>query len=469
MKKNSLKYFLLMGTILSLMSCQKNEIEITLTKLASVSNLQYVLAGDTVLLTWNLPTGYDTLNVTVNDGLVTKQLIMNTTSYKFGVVETNHPYRLTVKISDTKGNTSLGETVGFTRDGAAPIKDPIAEQNDEGVLVSWTLPDKPVTNIHVVFGNYSLDLGPTITSHQFPDMAAGSYLISFITTNSEGQESNTVFFPFRVGPTMVAYLGVYSDSTTMLTTADDDEIAGAEWLFQNYTRSRYISFAQIQNGSVDLSQYRVIWWNYDVETGHDLPAIATEASVVSKISKYYKDGGNLLLSIYAIQYFWTLERMTEPYFMGFDDGTGGENPDIWGIGVNIHQKHDQSGHPLFKGIDMTTQGDGRITFPIIGAGWKENHNAVVLRIPEYYGMANDDEEAYNRFVNDNNLEWLGMWDGIGDYFMSGVMEMKPKDDFQGTGLYIGIGGIEFHQNTGNPYQTTIDKLYKNAIDYLKTK
>lgn len=469
MKKNNLKYFILLGTILSLMSCQKNEIDVTPTKLASVSNLQYVITGDTVVLTWNLPAGYDTLNVTVNDGSATNQLKMNATSYKFGVVETNIPYGLTVKISDTKGNISLGETVRFTRDGAAPVKDPTAVQNDDGVLLSWTLPDKPVTKIHVVFGSYSLDLGPAVTSHQFPIMAAGSYLISIVTTNSEGKQSNSVFLPFKVGATAVAYLGVYSDSTTMLSVADDDEIAGAKWLFQNYAKSRYISFDQVKNGSVDLSQYRVIWWNYDVETGHTLPAIATDASVVSKMTKFYKDGGNLLLSVYAIQYFWTLGRMTDPYFMAFDDGIGGNNPDIWGIGVNIHQKHDQSGHPLYKGITMTTQGDGRITFPVIGAGWKENHNAVVVRIPEFYGMANDDENAYNRFVNDNNIAWLGMWDGIGDYWMCGVMEMKPKADFHGSGLFIGIGGIEFHQNTGNPYQATIEKLYKNAIDYLKTK
>ena len=107
---------------------------------------------------------------------------------------------------------------------------------------------------------------------------------------------------------------------------------------------------------------------------------------------------------------------------------------------------------------------------VVGSGWKENHNAVIIRIPEFEGgLPNDSETAYTKFVNDNNAVWLGMWDGIGDYWMAGVLEFKPKDDFQGSGIFIGIGGIEWHQNTGNAYQANIELMYKNAIDYLKTK
>jgi hypothetical protein len=94
-----------------------------------------------------------------------------------------------------------------------------------------------------------------------------------------------------------------------------------------------------------------------------------------------------------------------------------------------------------------------------------------MNIPDFLKLGpNDNEAAYNKFVSDNNLEWLGQWDGIGDYWMAGIMEMKPKGDFQGSAVYIGIGGIEWRQNSGtNLYQSTIEKLYKNAIDYLKTK
>jgi len=468
--KNRYNYIILLGFFISIISCQKRDIVSIPTKLAAISNLQYSLAGDTVTLTWSLPPVKDTLNVTVNDGVTSIPLNIKSTSFKYGIVETNKEYGFTIKVSDNNGNTSLGQSLRFTRDGASPVKNVSAIQNDNGVLISWSVPDQPVTKIEVKIGDKTIDLGPTITSCQVNDLQAAKYMISIVTTNSANKVSNTVYLPFKVGATMVGYLGVYADSTAFLANGDDDEIAGGKWLFKNYPKSRYISFDQIKNGSVDLTQIRVIWWNFDVVAGHALPAITTDPTVVSKMTQYYKNGGNLLLNQYAIQYFWTLGRITQNYFMGFDEGPGGFNPDVWGIGVNIHQKHDQSGHPLYKGITMTTQPDGRITFPVIGSGWKENHNAVIIRIPEFEGgLPNDSETAYTKFVNDNNAVWLGMWDGIGDYWMAGVLEFKPKDDFQGSGIFIGIGGIEWHQNTGNAYQANIELMYKNAIDYLKTK
>jgi hypothetical protein len=470
MKKNKLKYFVLLGFVLALFACQKHEIEVAPAQLAPVSNLKHTLTGDTVLLSWTLPPGRDSLNVFVYEGASLKSTTLNTTSYKFGIVETNKKYVYTVKLSDTKGNTSLGELVSFTREGAAPIKNVSGEQNDNGVLVKWTTPDMPVSKITIKIGNQTVDVAPSATSYQFTNVPVGSYMISFVTTNSSNQTSNTVYLPLKVGATAVAYIGVYSDSTTLLTTGDEDEVAGAKWLFKNYSRSRYISFSQIKNGSVDLSQYRVLWWNYDLETTNTLPAAAADPAVVAKINAWYKGGGGLLLNQFAIQYLWTLGRMTDAYPLAVGSGAGFNNPDTWGIGVNIGKKHDQSAHPLFRDIAKTTQGDGRVTFPIIGPGLKEDHNYVIVNIPDFLKLGpNDNEAAYNKFVGDNNLEWLGQWDGIGDFWMCGIMELKPKNDFQGTALAIGIGGIEFNQDSGNPYQANIEKLYKNAIDYLKTK
>jgi len=470
--KNKFNFIIFLGLIISLVGCQKREIISLPAKIATVSNLKYTLTGDTVVLTWSLPIGHDSLNVTVNDGSNTTQLKLNATSYKYGVVQTNTPYGFTVKVGDTKGNLSLGQTLRFTRAGAAPVTNVSALQNNTGMLLSWTAPASPVTKITLKYGNNSIDLGPTITSYQINNISAGQYIATFVTTNSDNKVSNTVYLPFKVGATMIAYLGTYADSTTLLSTGDDDQKAGAKWLFLNYPKARYISFDKVKNGTIDLSQYRVVWWDLDNDATHALPAIATDGTVISKFTAYYKNGGNFLLSTYAIQYFWTLGRMTNAYSMGFDGGAPSYNPDVWGVGVNIDKKHDQSGHPLYKGITMTTQSDGRISFPVIGAGLKDNHNAIIGNINGYYGFPNDsgNENIYTNFVNDNNLVWLGQWDGVGDYSMAGILELKPKADYQGSGIYIGIGGVEWNGNSGNnPYQSTIQKLYKNAVDYLLTK
>lgn len=471
MKKNQLKCIVLAGFVLSLSACLKHNIDVLPANLAPVSNLQYTLTGDSVLLTWKLPKGADSLTVIVSDSTSTTRLPMNATSYKYGIVQTNRNYVYSVKVADTKGNTSIGQVISFDRRGAYPVKNVSGVQNDNGVLLTWTAPDSAVSKITIKLGNQSVDVTPNLTSYQFSNVPVGSYLISFVTTNAANQQSNTVYLPFKVGATMVGYIGVYSDSTTLLTTGDDDEVAAAQWLFSTYpNKSRYISFNQVKNGSVDLSQYRVIWWNYDITTGSALPAIATDPVVISAMTNFYKNGGNLLLNQFAVQYFWNLGRITQNYFTEFDTGAGFTNGDTWGVGVNINEKHDESKHPLYNGIKMTNQPDGRITFPVIGPGWKENHNAVIVRIPEFYKLSNNDEKAYTDFTTDNNAEWLGVWDGIADYFMAGILELKPMNDFQGTGIFIGIGGIEWHQNSGtNLYQSNIQQLYKNAIDYLKTK
>lgn len=456
--------------IISLLSCQKREIGEKSANLPPVLNLAYTLQGDTAILTWNLPAGYDSINPNISGSANTK-LGLGATSFKYGIVQTNIPYNFTVKLNDTKGNLSLGQTINFTRSGASPVTNVSGMQNDNGVLLTWSNPSTSITGITITFGKQTITLPPNTSSYQFNNVPIGSYVVTFVTKNSSNQVSNTVYLPFKVGATIVAYLGIYSDSTTLLTTGDDDEIAAAKWLFNKYPTSRYISFNQVKNGTVDLSQIRVLWWNYDLTTTTALPAIALDPAVVSSLTSYYKKGGNLLFNQYAVQYFWTLGRLTIPYFTQFDGGVGGSNPDVWGVGVNIHSKHDQSSHPLYKNISMTTQADGRKTFPVIGAGWKENHNAVIVRIPEYYGgLANDNETAYNNFVSDNNAVWLGLWDGIGDYFTAGILELQPKNDYQGSSLFIGIGGIEWNQNgTVNPYQSNIQQLYNNAIDYLKTK
>ncbi len=471
MKKYLNIYLVFLALALAFTSCLKKEIPTITPNLAAVTNLKYVLVGDSVKLTWTLPASASPLNVTVSpDPKTIIPLNANATTYTFGIVEVNKPYLYTVKVSDSNGNTSLGSSVQFVRAGASPIKNAEITQVDANLLISWQLPDSAITSIVLVYADKTVTLAPTATSFQIQNAAVGSYHFTVRTTNNRNQVSNPTFLDLKMGATMLGYLSDLPDSTTMMNTADDDIVAGAQWFFSTYPKARFISFNAIKNGTVDLSQYRVLWWNYDIDDGtSDLPPISLDQTVLTKMITYHKNGGNLLLSTYAIAYLWDMGRMTINYTRGIDKGPGGLNPDVWGVGVNIDKKHDQSGHPLYKGIAMTTQADGRITFPVIGNGWKENHNYILV-VPTIYNLGNGDELAYTRFTTDNNAVWLGQWDGIGDYFMAGIFELQPKDDFQGSSISIGIGGIEWKVNSGiNPYQSTINKLYQNAIDYLKTK
>jgi hypothetical protein len=457
------------ATVLS--ACQKNEIMVAPAIINTVANLKHTMNGDSVTFSWDLPNSKSPLKVLVEGGATSAETKDNATSYKYGIIETNKEYNFLFKIRDAEGNLSLGQVVKIFRKGATPISNLNALQDDSGVIVSWTLPKDPINKITLKFGTQTVELSSTTTSHRFTNIQSGDYTVSVVTFNNENLSSNTVYLPFKVGATSVAYLGVYPDSLSLLNTGDDDQIAAAKWLFSQYKTAQYISFDDIKTGAIDLNKFRVLWWNHDVSTGSNLPAVSTDAIVVNKITQFYKNGGNLLFDKYALRYFNNLGRISEEYFAEYGNGDGFFNPDTWGIGVKIGKKKDKSTHPIYKNIAKNVEGDGRITFPIIGSGWKENHNAVYIRIPEYLKLEpNDNEASYNKFASDNNLEWLGQWDGIGDYWMVGIFELKPKDDFKGSALFFGIGAIEWKQNSGlNPHQNTVETMYKNAIEYLITK
>jgi hypothetical protein len=290
-------------------------------------------------------------------------------------------------------------------------------------------------------------------------------------------KNGNVFGKYTVTANVLAVTAFLSHHASVNDITDDDEKAYAEWFFSTYDDevSEFVSFESIKDGSADLSKYKTLTWylDGDADESFNMPSIAVDADVLSAITAYHKSGGNLYLLGYAGRYLIELGRLPEnKYFIEVGNGNGFESADAWGVGTAVLGK-DESSHALFSGIPLTTNG-ARKTFPVIGPGWRENHNYVVIRIPEVYGMANDNAAAYDQFNEENGTRWLGVWDGIGDFFMAGIIEFEPKDDFQGRIIFQGIGGIEWNQDENgtinaageNPYQQNVELLSSNAIAYL---
>lgn len=123
MKKHIKLYILLLVLPFIAASCyDRNDFDISAPNLPAVTNLQYTLIGDSVKLTWALPQGHDSLSASIASSDATVSVSGNPTSYTFGLVEVLKEYSFTVKIKDTKGNLSLGQTVRFTRPGAKITK-----------------------------------------------------------------------------------------------------------------------------------------------------------------------------------------------------------------------------------------------------------------------------------------------------------------------------------------------------------
>ncbi|MGB1449799.1 MAG: DUF4960 domain-containing protein [Flavobacteriaceae bacterium] len=324
------------------------------------------------------------------------------------------------------------------------------------------------------------DLSKISPSFNLPEGAVMTPDLTGVTDFTEPVDvmitNGVIFSKYTITVTeqyFIAFLGEPSDFAGIV---EDDQRAAGEWFFNTYDNAEYISFSDIKDQSIDLERYRLIWWYYD---GGELPEIALDPIVKESINTYYKGGRNLLFNGHANAYFWELGRLDPAnanYERVFGNGDGFENGDTWSIGVSIGA-HDQSNHPLYKGVSFNQDNDGYKWVPIIGPGFREDHNYTLINIPPVYGLGNADEAAYQEFRSRHDAEWLGVWGGIRDYWMVGVIELKPNDVYSGKAIYQGIGGFEFNQNAKgdinpdgvNAFQDNIEQITKNAISYLSLK
>ncbi|HPF97735.1 MAG: DUF4960 domain-containing protein [Flavobacteriaceae bacterium] len=432
-----------------------------------VVNLNVELVGDIATITWDNPnySGNVTIILTHNNGL--ELLDFSTSSYEFEISEVNVEYLFTVKLKDNDtGNFSLGETVSLMREGPQPVLNFTGVQEETNVILTWDIQDTNISGIKLTIDNSEvIDLPSNATTYTLENAEFREYSFKINTINSQNQESPSRYLTFTVGPTKIGYLGLAADVASI---SDDDEIASATWLFDNYPDAEYISFADIEAG-FDLSEFRVLWWHYDKDDDNpELPAEALTTNVVSAITNFHANGGGLLLNTHAIEYLWTIGRITDNIGKLKGAGAGFSNGDTWSVGINIGLVHDESTHPVYQGLDII-QPDARKIIPLIGPGYREDHN-FVLWIGDYYGIGNANEQVYSNLFNDAKLRILGVWDGITDYWMMANFEAMPNEEFEGTAIAIGIGAFEWNQNDGtNLYQDNIEEITQNALEYLKTR
>lgn len=465
MKTNYLLYSVV--ALASLSGCYDRDIHSLVPIVPEMSAMDFKVDDDTLRVNWILPsqTGPLSVRVTHTDG--TTVIGNDPTSFNYGVIKVNKPYRFTFKLQDAEGNLSEGQTLSFIREGGMSVQDVIARQQDgtRNIQVEWVLPEEKLSKVEVRYDGKSVELPGTSTGCVLDNADFKKYTIAVVSFNEEGQSSESVYTDIKVGSTKVAFLGIASDRSGI---TDDDEKAAADWFFANYPTGSYLSFADIERGA-DLSQYRVIWWIRDSEETVDLPAESLTPAVLDAIRTYHANGGGLLLNTHAVPYLWRIGRMQAKFNTEFATGAGFENGDTWNMNVYVGKMHDETSHPVHRGLPWAWQ-DGKKFIRLIGSGWKENHNVIYKDLCDYYQMGNTDENAYLRISEDNNIRILATWDGINDYWMMANFETLPCPEFQGTAIAIGIGAFEWNQNSGkNPYQDNIEKVTGNAIEYLKTK
>ncbi len=293
----------------------------------------------------------------------------------------------------------------------------------------------------------------------------------------------------------VVMVGSYASYDELLSTGDDDERAAAEW-FNSYG-GKYISTAEIADGTADLSNYQAIWIAIDRVVAQPFEQATTadyiasfrnnclggekgflNETVKTAITDFYKNGGNLLLTNHAcilLKDFGRIDR--DPENVTFAEGV--DNQDIIDVNVvlgtwaDAPQTFDRSNDPLFDGITMETaqrpNGKEYKVFHMTGPGWKEDHNCFWHLDDAYDGDAtgNGDVNHYQGLYSQWQVTPLGMWPHIEDYYGGAIARWDANDTYQGKCITIGIACYEWNQNnTTNPYQGNIERLTYNALNEL---
>ena len=283
--------------------------------------------------------------------------------------------------------------------------------------------------------------------------------VQFTVENNTAKATYTVTVKSIDKPTML-FVGTANDVTGL----NAEEADACNWMLQNVSNSLYVSFADIQNGSVDLSECKVIWWHYHKDGGVDGKAAFEKAApeainAAAKLRDYYNAGGSFLLTRYATNL---------PAFIGAvkNDGCpnncwGGkeDSPEITGSPWNFFLNGNGS-HAIYQNLVAGDDANGVYT---CDTGYGITNSTAQWHIGADWGGYADN----------------GVWEsetggkalGFGGDGAIVVWEF-PANEGKGGIICIGSGCYDWHTTvdiSSDRYHKNVETMTMNAINYLMNK
>ena len=275
-----------------------------------------------------------------------------------------------------------------------------------------------------------------------------------------------------VGLKAQSKIGFFIGYNDVKEIADDDERTAAQWFQKKYPAG--IVFTPSTISTLDAKDVKVLWVMTDrIGMGRgwkNMPEPFISSVAIKALADYVKGGGNLFLTNHATQLLVPIGRLSDIYAPNiFGDGEGGLNSDAWGInaviGSGMSTAYDHRSHRIFDNL-VTASCNGHDFYPLLGSGWKEDHNCMwdfnaIKGLEENSGKLSDFEEKTHSVV-------LGTWQHVTDYACAGLVEFLPYGEYKGHILANGIAAYEWNQNDkANEYQSQIETLTENSLAYLK--
>lgn len=280
------------------------------------------------------------------------------------------------------------------------------------------------------------------------------------TVSNNTAESKYVVTVIAIEKPKALFLGAASNMSQL----DPEALEACTWMLANVPESMYASFADLQAGTIDISQCKLMWWHFHKDggvDGHD-PFIekAPEAMAAkNQLRDFYENGGSLFLTRYA---------SILPSFIGVtgdDEWTTPQN--CWGGNEDSAElcggpwdfiKYDAS-HPLFAG---TINGDDEGRIYCTDKGYHITNSTAQYHIGEDWGGY----PSHDAWVARNGGKILGVG---GDGAV--VAWEYPAHDGKGGIICIGSGCYDWYSYTfedgyTEKFHQNIAIMTKNAINYL---
>jgi|GEM_PF-4591620 len=360
-------------------------------------------------------------------------------------------------------------------------------------------PFPPRTDISAVTIAVTLPEGVTVSpaSGTAQDFSAGAVTY----TISNGREE--LSFEVSVTAEFAASIAFVGDANAPGSIKEKDMAAAYAYLSGEYGDDlEYIPFSSV---NTDALQYiEVVVYYQDSDPGNNpgllesIPASARAASVVDAFKAWHAAGGDFVLAGHGTQYLNQLGRIPDdagkPYEENgwapriYGSGDGFENPDQWGINVNLNvnaietvssSDWDRSGHAILEGcttsdianpVDQTSYGHPAI--PMIAAGYKEDHNSMwdinaapITDHVDAFDKADKWEAAMEATL-------IGTWGHVVDLCCGAVVELHARASApaEGSIIVIGAAAYEWEQNgADNAFMSNNAAMTVNSINYLIEK
>lgn len=414
-----------------------------------------IIDNESASITIGVPYAYDT------KAMIVSQLILSEgaeASIKEGD-KVNFSFSQSVRV--TNGDAFFDYAINVKHDEAKilsfKLNGYIGVINQETNTISVRIPTtEDITNLTA---SIELNDGTVVVSPENYSTLDYTSPVEFIVENNTARTVYTVTV-IMSDAAEVLYIGLADN----IDALNQEEKEAVNWMLLNVASSQYVSFTDIANGAVDLSECKVMWWHFHIDGGIDSmdkfeQNAASSLNAIQKIKDYYEAGGSLLLTRYATYYAVKLGATLDGNYpnncWGQVEETGEITENPWSFFIQGH-----TDHALYQNLIMNS-GESETVYTC-DAGYRITNSTAQWHIGSDWGGYSTES------VWETNHGGKAL--GYGSDNAVVAWEYLPNNGKGGI-VCIGSGCYDWYSygvdTTNDKYHDNISKITENAINYLK--